>query len=124
MCFEVFPNSPELGIRIDLDDSCNCCYGKNGGNKSTTKMYINSAGIAVKFDKKKSQDGELSRMRSFSHLRTLIDQNVEGSTHTRQEFYSYLAEEVFVEMNPEAPPPITLGFIQKINVAIRDIFSN
>ncbi len=123
MCFEVFPNSPAIDIRIDLDDSCNCCYGKNGGNKSNTEMYINREGIAIKFDPKKTNNWELSRMKSYSNLHTIIDQNAEVSLGTKDEFYSYLTDQLFVAIDPEAPTPITLEVVQKINIAIGNIFS-
>jgi len=125
MCFEALPNTPTIDIRIDLNESCNCCcYGWKGKPKPDTPMYINSGGIAVKFDKYKTEDCELARTRSFAHLNAIIEHNASISKGTKEQFDSYLAHELMVDSqtNPEDPPKITLDFIQRVNNVIKDVF--
>ena len=71
---------------------------------------------------KKGEDYEISRSRSFTHLNAIIDHNVSVSPKMREEFDFYLADEMFTEIDPQKPTMITLGLIERVNTAIKDIF--
>jgi len=112
-------------ISIELNNSCNCCcFGWlfRKVTREDTPVYVNSDGLAVKFDFKKMQSEIESLQRTVSNINRHIEQLAvkhEQDVQTAKQQIEKLAD---VSLNEENPPQITLGMLERINAAIRSIF--
>lgn len=112
-------------ITIDVSDSCNCCCfrWKRSPIRPTTPMYINSDGVAIKFNAK-SFDSEIESLkRAISHLNDLISQNAELTNRNIKEVREELEKYIGISLDEDDPPQLTYAMISRINDAIKDIFN-
>lgn len=117
-------NAEAQDIIFEFEDSCNCCCfgGMNNRPNSKTQVYINSEGIAERFDPKKGHDEMRTLMRSMRHLNQTIKNNAFMANRNMIQFHFQVGLAVGSSLDEDDPVPLTIELIKKINTAIQEIF--
>lgn len=115
-------NSQLRDIEIDVSDSCNCCCWGSAPPPSTP-VYINSEGRAVKFNPKKAADERLAMARSIANLQAHITKLAELHPDDSLSIISEIDEHVGETFDPNEPDPLTVDVVERVNEAIKKVFS-
>lgn len=103
-------------ITIDLTDSCNCCCPrKRDIPTSSTPVYVNSHGVAVRFDPRKAEDERKALQRAVTNLKRLLMASAEASKQKAEDLIAEVEETLGSPLEEENPPSLQLGTIEKVN---------
>ena len=110
-------------ITFNFEKSHNCCFGwmKIPLNPNV-HVYINSHGIAERFDHTKVNNKRESLRRAVSNLNLVIEYNAHLSKIDPSQAHAQIVEAIGISLNEENPIPLTIGLILRINTAIYKIF--
>lgn len=112
-------------ITVEVRDSCNCCWSFfRRPVPATTLVYVNSDGIAVRYDPRKAVTVEYAAAQTIQNLLEIISSNANHAQVSRAEFQGAVEQAVGITLSKENPPRITLGLIQRVNDAIKETFTN
>ena len=111
-------------ITCDFENACNCCCfgGRPKAPSSKTEVYINSRGVAEKFDHRKAVDNEKALRRSISHLNIIIVNHATLGEKDIQEVLDQIAVSAGISLDADHPVRLTIGLVKRINSAVDEIF--
>ena len=109
-------------IKIDVGDSCNCCCWGSPPPPSTP-VYVNSQGVAVKFDAKKADDERQAMARSIANLQAHIARLASHHPDDTMAVMTEIDEHVGETFNPHEPEQLTIDVVERVNNAVRLVFS-
>ncbi len=118
-------NATPQYIPFDFEDSystCCCFLLSTKRLNPKTRVYINSSGIAEKFDSGKSVEKQKSRRKSMSNLNVVIRTNA-FLAQTDVDVVRYkIGIACGILLDEDSKAYLTIGLIEKINSAIKEIF--
>lgn len=132
-------SSQARDITIELNNSCNCCCFDRFRNRKNpqTKMYVNSLGVAEKYDPEKAVDPQAALKRAIENLNRVIDYNASLSQKYIEVIHIKIVDESGsrcdeVDFNPDSGDflkisnteswPITINLIEKLNTVMKQFF--
>jgi|GEM_PF-4793794 len=128
-----------VGVRtidVDLQDQATCCscisFRKNV-TSGDTFMYVNTMGVAVKYDVTKALDMSLSVQKSLTNIRTVIEENfrrthsevvdeLTQTTHDIRDIVVDFQTSTGLDFDRPESSPLTLNAISRVNSAILQLF--
>lgn len=116
MSMSVSPHARD--ITIHLTDSCNwCCWCPclKKEPAEDTLMYINSKGVATKFNPKVALNRIESLERSLANFHQLVDGLVEANRDKEEEIKGRVKQIIPPKSPTHAPVGITYGMVQRVN---------
>lgn len=109
-------------VSFEFNNSCNCFGWCKSGPSDNTQVYINSDGVAVKFDAKKATDEIEANRKTIERLLNRIDEMAEQHNKETEEVLKKLKTSSKVNLDPENPQPVSAGVVRRLNAAYKDLF--
>ncbi len=115
-------------ITFEFEDSCNCCCFSWGYKRPNpqTQVYVNSEGVAERFDpiKTNSLGKMVALTRSVTHLNLVIEHNAQVAHRDVSEVHAEIVEAVGASLDEDSPGPLTMDLIERVNLAMNEMFNH
>lgn len=101
-------------LRININDSCNCCcFQWKKAASPNTPVYVNSRGVVQKFDPKIADDERAALKRSVSNLNKIIQEMAEARKKDKEEVMTEIHYRI-AELREDAPQVITVDMVRQM----------
>lgn len=115
-------NAQAHDISLEFNNSCNCFGWCKSTPSDDTHVYINSDGVAVKFDAKKATDEIEANRLTIERLLERIDNMAKQHEHDTEEVLQKLHSSSKLQLDPDNPQPVSAGIIKRVNNAYKELF--